>query len=158
VLRRAEYFIGSTLFEDTTTPHHGYTIADFIYHTKIVRDEQQRDASYALYLHEQVEDLGLHGNVEGGHRFIGDDELGAHDERGGYAHALPEAPAELMWEKAREAVGQGNLSHHFDNAGTPLGACADAVDVQRLADHVLDPLSGINRGVGILKHHLQILR
>ena len=55
---------------------------------------------FALELLEQVDDLGLDGDVERGDRLVGDDQLRVQRQRAGHADALALAAGELV----REAV------------------------------------------------------
>ncbi len=42
---------------------------------KIVRDQQDRHAGLGLQFLQQVQDLGLNGNIERGGRFVSDQQL-----------------------------------------------------------------------------------
>ena len=60
--------------------HHRHAVTHVLHHREVVRDEQQRELVARLHVLEQVEDLCLHGDVEGGHRLVADDELGFRDD------------------------------------------------------------------------------
>ena len=47
----------------------------FLHHGQVVGDEDHRQAVAGLHVLEQVEDLGLHGHVEGRHRLVADEQL-----------------------------------------------------------------------------------
>ena len=54
------------------------------------------DAHLVLQLLEQLQHLGLHGDVERGGRLVGDDDVGLHRERHGDHHPLALAAGELV--------------------------------------------------------------
>ena len=51
--------------------HHAHGIADITDHAQIVRDEEIRQAQALLKVAQQVQNLRLHGDIEGGDGFIG---------------------------------------------------------------------------------------
>ena len=72
---------------------------------QVVADEQQRHAALAHQAVEQLEDLGLGGDVERGRRLVGDQQLRAAGERHGDGDALALAARDLVRIGARDAVG-----------------------------------------------------
>ena len=63
---------------------------------QVVGDEQIGEVEFVLQIHENVQNLGLDGHVQGGYRLVGDDELGLHRQSPGDADALALAAGELM--------------------------------------------------------------
>jgi hypothetical protein len=61
-----------------------------------MRDQQVGESAAALQGVQQVEDLGLHRDVQGGGGFVQQDQLGLGDERPGDGDALPLAARELV--------------------------------------------------------------
>ncbi len=57
-----------------------------------------------LQLLDEFENLRLHGHVERGGRFVGDEEFGVGDERHGDHHALAHAAAELVRVRAQPVL------------------------------------------------------
>jgi predicted ThiF/HesA family dinucleotide-utilizing enzyme len=53
-------------FYDLTQIHHGHPIANVLDDAKIVSDEQVGKTQLVLQIHQQVENLGLNADVEGG--------------------------------------------------------------------------------------------
>ena len=72
---------------------------------QVVRDEQERDAEFLLQVLQQVDDLGLDGDVERRHGLIGHQQLGVERERAGDADALTLAAGELRWGSGCSARG-----------------------------------------------------
>ena len=66
--------------------------------------------SCVLQLLEQVDDLRLDRDVEGGHRLVGDDQLGLERERPGDADALALAAGELVRVPASAVRGRPTSS------------------------------------------------
>ena len=60
---------------------HHHAVGDFRDHAEIVGDQDHRQAGLPLQTAQQVEDLRLHGDVERGARFVGDQQLRARRER-----------------------------------------------------------------------------
>ena len=67
---------------------------------------------------EQVEDLGLHGDVERGRRLVGDEQRRLGGERQRDHRALAEAAAQLMRILARapRGIGHAHGVEQFDRA------------------------------------------
>jgi hypothetical protein len=53
--------------------HDGYSMADVLDYAEVVADEEVGEFQVVLKVHHQIQDLGLHGDVEGGNGFVGDD-------------------------------------------------------------------------------------
>ena len=108
---------------------------------------------------QQVEDLGLDGHVERGHRLVADDELGLQHQGARDADALSLAARELV----REAPGVVTAeSHDLQVVADPLLAdrgVAPAVLLVRLgdeplADDVADRHPRVERADRVLEHDL----
>ena len=69
---------------------------------EVVGDEEVGEAEAILQVGEEVDDLGLDGDVEGADGLVADDEVGFDGEGAGDADALALAAAELV----RVAVAQ----------------------------------------------------
>ena len=53
-------------------------------------------------------------------------------------------------------LGKSNHGQNIQNLLPALFRCADVLDDHGLFQQLTDPTSGIQRGQGILEHHLQI--
>ena len=82
--------------------HAGRDVAD---HAEVMRDEQVGQLQVLLQLLQQVDDLGLDGDVERRDRLVADDEVGRGGERAGDADPLPLAAGELV--RIAVAIGRG---------------------------------------------------
>jgi hypothetical protein len=70
------------------------------HHAEVVRDEQVGEPELVLQVHQQVQHLRLHRNVERRDRLVGDDERGLTDQRAGDADALALAAGEFDADSA----------------------------------------------------------
>jgi hypothetical protein len=107
-----------------------------------------------LQILQQLENLRLHGDVERGGRFVGDEQVRAVGERHRDHHALTLAAGELMGKGAepRGGIGDADLVQQADDA---LARRSGAPAVQRddLADLPLDGVQRVQRGHRLLEHH-----
>ena len=88
MLRVVEDVTHRAAFENLAVVHHGHIIGDFGHHAEVVGDEDHAHARLGLQLAQQLEDLELHGHVEGRGRLVGDEQLGMAGDGHGNHHAL----------------------------------------------------------------------
>ncbi len=115
----------------------------------------ERPCSRAQTL-EQREDLRLHGDVECGGGFVGDEKARAVDERHGDHDALTLAAGELMRVVAETAlrIGQGDFVQRGEHALVELGFCdAWVMCEDGFGDLAADAHDRVERGHGLLKDH-----
>ena len=93
---------------------------------EVVGDEQVGDAEVALQLDEQLEDLGLHGDVERRDRLVADDELGLDRQRAGDGDALALAAGQLGRLALQRRRRQGDAVEQLGGTGAPAAPVADA--------------------------------
>ena len=112
-----------------------------------------------LQLLQQVDDLGLDGNVQSGDTLVTDDELGLHSQGAGDGHTLTLTAGELVGIAVQHILLQAALLHGLDDVVTHgLGTGLEEVmGGQALLDDLTDGHTGVQRGVGILEDDLQIL-
>src|ERR1700722_6608272 len=65
---------GRAVLNHGAGPHHEYLVAELCDDRQVMGDEHEREPLGLLQLLQQVQDLGLHGNVQGGRRFVGDED------------------------------------------------------------------------------------
>ena len=83
-------------FCDTAQIHDDNLIAQISNDTKVVRDKKIGKAKVSLEVLEKVDDLSLDRYVEGGHRFVADDQFGLDSECSGYGDSLKLTTAKLV--------------------------------------------------------------
>ena len=89
-----------------------------------------------LQIQQEVQDLGLHRDVEGRDRLVGDDQARLQGQGAGDADALALAAAEGVGEPAHVLGAQPDAAQEIGHASLALPAVRHAVDQQRLADEI----------------------
>ena len=139
VAGRSEELIAAARLHDAPGIHDRDAVADVAHDGQVVGDEEVGDAEVALEVHEQVEDLALHGDVERGDRLVADDERGLQGQGARDADALQLAAG----EGGRTAVAQrgvdADAGQQLIRAAAALGGVVEAVDRPRLGDDVAGP-------------------
>ena len=74
MLRAREDRVDGPLFDDAPGVHHGDAVGHLGDHAEVVGDEQQGKPVFGLKLAQQVQNLGLNGDVERRCRLVGDDQ------------------------------------------------------------------------------------
>ncbi|GAA4982808.1 hypothetical protein GCM10025734_04320 [Kitasatospora paranensis] len=96
MLRCAEDFSDGAAFRGAAGVHDEDVVCAFGDDAEVVGDEDDGGAEVALDLREEVEDLRLHGDVQGGGGFVGDEDVGLAHQRHGDHGALAHAAGELV--------------------------------------------------------------
>src|SRR5205814_8491674 len=81
---------------DLAQVHDRDPVRDVLDDGQVVGDEQVGQLELRLQVFQQVDDLGLDGDVEGGDRLVADDERRLHGECPRDANPLPLAAGELV--------------------------------------------------------------
>ena len=89
------------LLDDLAEIHDRNVVADILHHAEIVGDEQVGEAEPLLQLAEQVQDLRLDRDIEGGDGLVADDQLRLRRQRPRDADPLALAAGELVREERR---------------------------------------------------------
>ena len=106
---------------------------------------------------EEVEDLGLDGDVEGGDGFVGDDEFRLWGEGAGDGDALALAAGELVGVLAHEAAVEADALHEFGDGGIECGAGEVRVTgADGFGEGAEDGHARVQGRVGILEDHLEV--
>ncbi|MFJ8113804.1 hypothetical protein [Streptomyces sp. NPDC096132] len=86
--RGGEDLLHLAAFDDLPGVHDHRPVAQIGHHAQVVGDEDDGHAEPVAQGPQQVEDLGLDGDVERGGRFVGDQQIGFAREGQRDAHAL----------------------------------------------------------------------
>ena len=97
---RRQNFFGRARFDDAAVVHDGDLIGKVGGHRKIVGDEEIGQTERGLQIEQEIGDLGLYGAIEGGERFIQNDELWLERQGAGDGEALFLSAAELVGSSA----------------------------------------------------------
>src|SRR4030042_6240601 len=77
--------------------HYRYAVADMAHHGEVVSDEKvAQPLDFTLQFFQEVDNLRLDGNIEGGDRLIADDKGGVTGQGACHADALSLASGKLM--------------------------------------------------------------
>ena len=122
---------------------------------EIVRDKKHRQSEFVAKVVEQVEDLLLDGDIEGGGGFVGDEELRAVDDGHGDHDALAHASGKLVRIAAGTLlrIGDGNVAHAFDRLAPCFGFRDAVMSEDGFGDLVADAHDGVEGGHGLLEDH-----
>ena len=122
---------------------------------EVVGDEEVGDALLGLQVGEQVEDRGLHGDVERGGRLVADDDARVARERPPDRHALLEPAGELHGPRAQEPLVEAHRRGDLTQALLALLAAGADELRQRAPDDPPDGEAPVERGVGVLEDGLE---
>ena len=111
---------------------------------------------FLLQVLQKVDDLGLDGNVQGGHRFIAHDEPGLQDQGPRDADALALTAGKGVGIAAQKGPVQAHLFGDPVHGALDLLSAHAGVVAQGLADDVEHRHPGVQGSVGVLKDHLDI--
>ena len=93
------------------------------YHGELVGDEDHRQPVALLGVGQEVEDLGLDGDVESGDRLVADEELRVEHERTGDADALALPTRELVGPSVTGGVHvEADRIEHLTDLDIPLSS------------------------------------
>src|SRR5258708_20170158 len=121
-----------------------------------MRDEDVSEAELLLQVLEEIEDLGLDGDVERRHRLIEKEQLRLQRQCPGDPDALPLPARKAVRVAVEEADIEADQPHQLAHAlGAGFGR-ADAVDDQRLADDVKHRHARVQRAELILEYQLYV--
>ena len=131
--------------DDPTKIHDRDPARDVLHHGKIMADEEIGQPELLAQIHQEVKDLALHADIEGGGRFIADHDLGPHDERAGDGDALTLSARELVGIPVDHAPRQADEIEHFLDFAAPLRRVAHTVHTQRQGNQRRDGLARVER-------------
>ena len=92
--------------DDAAEIHDRDPMGEVAHQAKIMGDEEDGQAEPLLQLEQQVDDLRLHGDIEGRDELVGDQAFRLDGERAGDADALALAAGEFMRERPPASAGR----------------------------------------------------
>src|SRR4051794_14552383 len=117
--------------DDLAKIHDSDPRRDVLDYGKIMADEHVSELELTAQIHEQVEDLRLHGDVEGRCRLVAHEDFGPHHQGARNRDALALTSREFAWIPVRETGRQPHAFQHIDGCAPPLRCIAHAVHFQR---------------------------
>ena len=141
------------LLDDLALPHDGHLVGQPRDDREVVADQDDRRAA-RLRLGEQVEHLGLHGDVEGGGRLVGDDQLrdrARWPRRSARAGAARRTARTAAAAPSPRAPARRPRSSSSTALAARVARVPQPVHPQRLGDLVADPAQLVERGERVLE-------
>ena len=106
----AEDLLDRALLDDLAVLHDHDAVAERAHDLEVVRDEEVGEARLVLQLAQQLDDLGLHRQVERRGRLVEEDELGLERDGAGDGEALPLPAGEFVREAVEDGVGHAGIA------------------------------------------------
>jgi hypothetical protein len=156
VLGGGHQLLGWAALDDGTVPHHDHLVGDAADDAEVVGDEQVADAGIGADVGEQVEYLGLHRDVEGGHRLIEHQQRGLDRERPGDGDPLALAAGQLPGPGISGPLAKANQIQQFGSPGPVVDS--GKVQPEGLAQGGADGEPGVEGQERVLEHHLDLPR
>ena len=150
--------VGGAGLDDLAAVHHHDAVGGLGDDAEVVGDEDEAEAHLDLELLEELQDLGLDRDVEGGGGLVGDDDVGLHRQRHGDHHALALAAGELVgvFGERGGGVGDADAANEVEGAGGGLRR-GDAVDAHDLAELPADGPDRVEVAERVLEDHCDAL-
>jgi len=152
---RGEQRADLRLLHQLALVHDGHAVRQVRHHAHVVGDQEDRYPELVAGAAQQVEDLGLDGDVEGGGGLVRDDDLGFEHERHRDHHALLLPAGELVGVVVDPLLGVGDAhpAQDVDRLGTGLPPGVLPVGTQALGDLPADRVDRVECGGRLLEDH-----
>jgi hypothetical protein len=111
--RHREHRRGRARLDDAAGVHHRQFVRESGDDAEVVGDEDDAHAALLRQRLQQLDDLGLHGDVERRRGLVRDHQARLARQRHRDGHTLPESPRELVREVMRpdRRIGDADLAH-----------------------------------------------
>ena len=158
VLGVGEDFEHGAVLDFFAAVHHEHVVGDFGDDAEVVRDEDDGHAAVVAQLAEDFEDLGLDGDVEGGGRFVGDEQLRVAGEGHRDHDALLLAAGHLVRVGIDALLGFGDadFAEQLDRFAAGFGFADSLVEDDRFHDLSADGEHRVQRRHRLLKDHADV--
>ena len=148
--------VGRSLLDDAAVVHDEGAVAKLLHEGEVVADKENGEAGLPAQISEQLEDLLLHGDIEGAGGFVADEQLWLDGEGTGDRSALSLTAADFVGIASSDLWRESALDEKVCHARFSLATRA-AVCAQAFADAVAKSAPRIKRGGWLLKNHLHLL-
>ena len=142
--------------DDLAQVHYRDSVGDVPHDRQVVGDEEVGEVEALLEGTEQVDDLGLNGDVESGDGLVADDEGRVYSQRAGNANPLALAAAELVGVAVHHVGIEAHDLEQLLHPGLTLVAVANLVDDEGFFDYGADGHAGVQGAVGVLEDDLKL--
>ena len=151
---RGEHVRGRARFDDPPAAHHHHLGADLADHAEVVGDDDVREVLFGLEFAQQLEHLGLYGDVQRGRGLVADQQVGPAGQGAGDADPLALAAGELGGAPLECAGGQAHLVDQLGGPAAALGGGPRPGQPQRLGHDLLGGQMRVQGSVRVLEDHL----
>ena len=155
VLRVGVQLLDRRIFDDEAGIHHQHSLRQARDHPEIMGDPDDGHAQLIAQALDQIDDLGLDGDIQGGRRFVGYQDLWVAGQGHRNHHSLAHTPGELVRVIRQPFRGLG-YANHFQQLDRPLTGLRFGhaqVHPQLFGNLVLDGQYRIKRRHRILENH-----
>ena len=154
-MRVREQLGDGSLLHDLSGVEHDGPLAKLAHHAEVMGDEEQRHRSLPHQRAHQLQDLGLHSDVQSGRRLVRDEELGFPGEGHRDHDALTHATRELMGVPLGDAdrLGQADRREEIQDAPLRRRAIQAEVEPQCLRDLLTGAVERVQGCQWILEDH-----
>src|SRR3989338_8683333 len=142
--------------DDFSQIHDRHAMTYMLDHPEIVRNKEIGKMHLLLELLEEIDNLGLNRDIQGGDRLIGNDELRIHGQRPGDADPLPLTAAELMGIAIVMLFPETHLIEKLHDPVSLLSPRGQFVNLQSLAYDIAYPHARVQGGIRVLKDNLHL--
>ena len=159
VLRRVEDLLHTAGLHHDAVLHHHDAVGEVGHDTHVVRDQDDRRIQPLVQVPQQIEDLGLHRDVERRGRFVGDEQKRIARDRLGDHRTLPLPARELMGVLVERLLRVRHLheTQQLDRALAGRRRSERAVvRAQRLGDLESDRVDRVQRRHRLLEDHRDV--
>ena len=139
-----------------TQIHNGNAIRNVLYDGEVVSNEEISSAELILKLLQQVQNLGLNGNVKCRDRLVADNQLGLQRKCAGNADTLTLTAGELMRIAVNVLGVQSDDVQQLADTLNALLLGAHAVNGHGLGDNLADGHTRVERSIRILEDKLHL--
>ena len=143
---------------DPAEVHDRDPVAEILGAGQVVGDVDVAEVELVLEVEHQLQDLGPHRHVEHGDRLVGHQHVGIHDDRPRQHDPLLLPPRQVAWVLRQEQLDrrETNSLQRLDDLDPALRRRLHAVHPEGVADPLLHGHGRVQRGVGVLEHHLDV--
>jgi hypothetical protein len=156
VSRGREDLLGLSELDHASDVHHRHPVADVADDAQVVRHEEVGQPEVGLQVDQEIQDLRLHGDVQGGDGLVGDDQARMHGQGARDADPLALAAAEGVGKPPHVLRSQSHAAQEVGHARFPVTPARHAVHEQRLAHEVEQRHPWIERRERVLEDHLHL--
>jgi len=148
--------LGLALLHHLAVPDHHQLMTQGLDHGQVVADEQIGQAILALQRAQQLDDLTLHGAVQGRGRLVEQDQRRLEHQRAGDGDALALAAGKLVRVPVAGIRIQTDLLERRDDRGLLFRGCTDTVDAQAFGDDLGHAHARTEAAEGVLEDYLHL--